>query len=276
MTSKKSLCILFFFILQALTGCTTPHRARSPLPMLSPQSSLETIVNAVNSTAQSLTGLRASGTLTIQNNAAAATNTCSCLVVIKNPDKIMIKGYSPLIPNYFTLIITGDTFWYYIPHRDIVFTGPITALTKESGYDITLHPRYIKYPFIPPLLSAPACTLGKRTATTTTLYERFSQEPTSAIKNTYQIDNEYAYPSHRTAYLKSGIVDIIITYGELIRSGTLTYPRRITFFSEKEGTTISFSLTNLLFNPEIADSIFTMVIPEGVTQERIGAKTKSA
>jgi outer membrane lipoprotein-sorting protein len=274
MNPYQSIIIRFFvcFLILGVTSCShTAQENNIPtMPAISLASKTPPEVFALlNESADHFLTARASGELEIKDLLSGTSQKCSCVVLIKNDGTLLIKGYQPLIPNYFTFIIRNGNFTYYIPRKDTVYQGAVEALKSNKNYTLSLDPELLLTAFIPPHFSLEKYRLDLQGASVFTIAELKDEGTFQTITTKYSFTPNSTLPRTIETVDNNGVKTSSIELARPTTSGKITYPKMVTIVRIQQQTEIRFSFNKLLFNSELPDRSFDVDIPEGVTIEEI-------
>jgi hypothetical protein len=274
MNPYQSIIIRLFvcFLILGVTGCShTAQENNIPaMPAISLASKTPPEVFALlNERADHFLNARASGELEIKDLLSGTSQKCSCIVLIKNDGTLLIKGYQPLIPNYFTFVIRNGNFTYYIPRKDIVYQGAVEALKSNKNYTLSLDPELLLTALLPPHFSMEKYKLELQSDSTFTIAELKDEGTFQTITTQYNFAPNSTLPRTIETVDNNGVKTASIELARPTASGKISYPKMITIMRIQQQTEIRFSFNKLLFNAELQDRSFDVEIPDGVTIEEI-------
>ncbi|MBN1492746.1 MAG: hypothetical protein JW938_01215 [Candidatus Omnitrophica bacterium] len=274
MSTRKNIIISMIAgtMLFGFSGCaqTSALTRVPPSPVINLiGKSPDDVFRLLNERIEHFTTVQASGDFEIKDLLANTTQKCSCLVLVKAPDDILIKGYQALIPNYFTFIIKGDSFLYYIPRKDIAYRGTIEALKNNKDYTIGLEPHVMHTALIPHLFTRSTHTIEPYSNTLFSVAEMRDEGTIQTIAAKYQFESMSTLPTIIEMLDSNGVRTSLISFNKPTVSGKIAYHKEITIVNDQQQTQISFKFKKLLFNSKLPERLFNVDIPEGVTVEEI-------
>lgn len=176
---------------------------------------------------------------------------------------MFLKGYQPLVPIYFTFIITQDKFVYYLPQQDTVYEGNIDALSKASDLTLILSPHLLQNALLPVYFSSAmqAIQAGNDSVLT------------DEVSNTVIRHITFQHDIHAITQLelsdKLNASKTTITFSDFMHKNAAPYPKHIVIAQPHLHTEITFSFDEFAFNSHIPDDIFDIHVPQDTKRRDI-------
>jgi len=264
--------VFIFFVVLCGASCSRLDQ-ENPVP-LPPTIALanktpEQVFALLNGSYEHFQTVRASGQLEIKDRLADTAQKCSCLILLRKDGSLLIKGYQPLIPNYFTLIVKDGDFTYYVPRKDIAYQGAINALDSNKNYTLSLDPKLLLLALLPPYFAPGKNKIDFLQGSSFVVAKLIDEGTITTISTKYHFNGNSLLQSALQVLDSNGVESATITFFQPMVSGKVAYPKKIVIINKKQQTEIQLSLNKLLINSELPDSLFTIDTPEGVIVEEI-------
>jgi len=194
----------------ACTG-SRPAPPAVPLKPLRP-ATLDQVVAAYDAYCKGTTTVSASGDVDVRDRRTGKGRTLGVRLVATRGGKLYLKG-SVAVITAIEVVSDGERFWFQVPSRKTVWTGPATAEAREAGSEDApyeaLRPSDVTSALLPePLAPAAGETLlleGDREAFTVTLAA--SVEGRGLARRRVALDRETLHPVRLRQYDAHGDID---------------------------------------------------------------------
>jgi outer membrane lipoprotein-sorting protein len=122
-------------VILGLTGCATTPSARPVVPLRPPrQATLEQVLAAYDAYCKETETLSASGDLDVRDRRAGKSRKLGVRMVAARGGRLYLKG-SVAVVTALEVVADGERFWFQLPSRRTVWTGP--AVSAAGAHEIT-------------------------------------------------------------------------------------------------------------------------------------------
>ena len=216
---------LLFSLILFFTACASSQSERNGFIIPGPFSSV-----------------RASGEFSVEDGQEQTKDACQ-FVLYGTDGNVFLKGYQPLIPNYFSFYVNQDEFAYYFPRNQALYKGKSDALT-EDDFNIILHPNELKHALLPNSLPSKYVSIERT-------------DPLSGK------------PERLLFQDKAGHMRSSVSLTNYIKQGEAWYPTHIQFKNYRKRLTIKLKINKLFLNEVLDRDVFVAKVPEGVQVETL-------
>jgi outer membrane lipoprotein-sorting protein len=258
---------LNFFIaiavaLPILTSCTGKGFHRANLSHLELRSVTEKeVIAGINRPSKVLQGLSAKLNLILIENGNKKESRCNGILLALNKDHsgIYLKGYRRLLPTFFTMVSNDEKFWFHIPSRNVVYTGPkeFARTTSDSIKLYLTASDLFRAIFTEPLESGCVWNISKEdTNFVVKVYED------NLLKRQIWIEGRGLNAIRETFFDNRGNAQLTIHRDRYVDLDGYFYPAYIMLNDVGSGYSVSLDFNTITLNPEnLSMEAFTFNIP---------------
>ncbi len=249
----------------ALAGCAGAPLTRpvAPLPPLR-AASLEEVVAAYDAFCTGASTLSASGNLDVRDRRTGRSRSLGVRVVAARGGRLYLKGSIAVI-TALEVVSNGERFWFQVPSRHTVWTGPAAGEAREAEADsapyYALRPSDVTAALLPePLAPSPSDTLlleGDREAFTVTTASL--EGGRGLVRRRVSVARGTLLPARVRTYDGRGNIASDVTYA----AWTEGRPRDVLIRRPQEGYEAEFRLDKVQANAPAPERAFAPRLPEG-------------
>jgi outer membrane lipoprotein-sorting protein len=228
------------------------------------------LIDHINLTGGRIEGIKGTLNLGYQKEPGQPTKHCRGLLATKRSGDgytsplLYLKGYKRLLPTFFTLVSDGLGFWFYVPRRNIVYTGSVEAVDRENNkHDIDLKASDLfKAVYIYPI-DRDAVWEVEETEQIYIVSVFDTIGDGSNVKRRLWLDRRLLTVDREIYYFGEGDLEVLRT--NYFESEAFLYPKTITIRNNKAGRAVFLDFDKVTINPEnIMEDMFHFVMPAGV------------
>jgi outer membrane lipoprotein-sorting protein len=255
----------------ALTGCATSRPLPGAVSLAEPrQASLDEVMGAYDNYCGRIRTFSGSGDLELQDLRAGRARKVGVRFVAARGGRLYLKG-SVLVVTALEIVSDGARFWFQVPSKKKVWTGPNDAGNTAEGADkapyYALRPRDVTSAFLPDALAH-----GDGDAL---LFEADRQSFTVTVG---QIVGGHGFARRRVSLDRETLQLVRMrdydTRGDLVTDVAFSVwsegvPHKVTIERPRLGYVASFALDKAEANVSVPDRAFVARTPEGYAVEEV-------
>lgn len=267
--SRPPLRLALCPLIALFAGCARERRIPSaeilpPLPYR--QAGLDEVLAAYESYARGLTSVSGSGDLGVSDLRKGRSRRIGVRVLAQRGGRLYLKG-SVTVVTVLEVVSDGARFWFSVPSKKTVWTGPAqSARTADESADTeapyrALRPQEVSRALLPePLAPQPGDSLV------------FEAEPRSFSLTLVRSAGGRGVVRRRVSLSRDTLQLVRASHynadGELesearFASWSNGSPQRVTIFRPREGYEAAFALDKMETNVSVPDRLFAPRLPEG-------------
>jgi hypothetical protein len=256
-------------VILGLAGCATTPSARPVVPQQPPrQATLDEALAAYDAYCKETETLSASGDLDVRDRRAGKSRRLGVRMVVARGGRLYLKG-SVAVVTALEVVADGERFWFQVPSRRTVWTGPAVSTASEAqGNEATgesapyyaLRPADVVSAILPePLVPAAGEVLlleGEPEAFVLTLAA--PRDGRGAVRRRVWLRRQSLVPVRLAAYDERGDLESVAELATTPSGG-----RRYAIRRPREGYEAEFLLDKVTVNQPAPPQAFIPRLPEG-------------
>jgi outer membrane lipoprotein-sorting protein len=259
-------------IAMSIAGCATQSAAPTAPALKEPRrTSLDEALAAYDSYCDGARSFSGSGDMELSDAGAGKTRKMGVRLLAARPGRLYLKA-SVLVVTALEVVSDGTQFWFQVPSKKTIWTGPTDAPHRAEGSDATpyyaLRPTDLTAALLPESLSPGAgeALLFEADRETVSLAVGDGATGRGTVRRRVWLDRESLRPSRWRTYDERGDLLSEASIGGWSDSA----PHRATVSRPREGYVASFVFDRAEMNVSVPDRAFVPRTPEGYTVMRVG------
>ena len=269
--SIRCLGVRLTLLLGLATASCAPARVGPVVPVAPVRSAtLDEVLGAYDEYCSGIQTLSASGSLEVRDAHSGKSGKLGVRVVAARGGRLYIKG-SVLVVTALEIVSNGDRFWFQVPSKKTVWTGPNNLPSAAEGADnapyYALRPRDVSNALLPePLNPDPDdVLLLEADAQGFSLLLGRSKAGRGRVARRIWLDRDTLKPLRLREYDERGEVSSEVTLG-LWQEGT---PRQVVVSRPREGYLATMSFDKVETNVSVPERAFVPRTPEDYKVEEV-------
>lgn len=237
-----------------------------------PPTSLESrpIVERLNQNLRALQTVKAFVEMVFLQPGFSAPHDCLAQVAVTQQGELYLKGFDVLAPHYFTLVVTQEEFSLMVPKQGVVYQGPLDAI-GSTNFQLELNPWDLRRAFLPEEVSASPGEIELRPEGPLLKLSLRKQEGNlSYLERALWLAPPHMDPILETYFTPQGNPFLEIGRKGYSQAGSLRYPMEIKIKKIQQGSETTLRLKKFRLNVPTAPKRFELLIPEGISVEKVG------